>query len=154
MEHVVTQRNLLEDVWTLLGRPFKQKEPAWTSHMDARDILIAQQLPFTALTKLSVVLHINILEESADIFRISPKTLQRRKSKHRLNFIESVTVFQIAEVVAKATDVFNDREIAIQWLNEENRALGDRIPLSLLSDAIGRKLVEDVLGRIKHGIYS
>ena len=154
MELADAQTNLLKEVWTLLGRPIKKNKPAWTSSMEARDVLKDQQLPFSSLVKIGTVLHINIQKESAEIFQISPKTLQRRKKEHRLNYKESETVFRTAEILVKATDVFDGEETAIEWLKEENRALGGKIPLSLLGDDIGRKLVEDVLARIKHGIYS
>jgi putative toxin-antitoxin system antitoxin component (TIGR02293 family) len=43
---------------------------------------------------------------------------------------------------------------AVAWLREPNGALGGRAPLGLLRSDEGAVLVEQILGRIDHGIYT
>ena len=41
-----------------------------------------------------------------------------------------------------------------EWLSRANRALGGAIPLELLDSDLGAIQVEQILGRISHGVYS
>jgi putative toxin-antitoxin system antitoxin component (TIGR02293 family) len=43
-------------------------------------------------------------------------------------------------------------EKAARWLRRPNRALGNQAPLDLMDSDIGTRQVEEVLGRIEHGI--
>jgi putative toxin-antitoxin system antitoxin component (TIGR02293 family) len=45
-------------------------------------------------------------------------------------------------------------EKAARWLHTPNRALGGNLPLELLDTDLGSRQVEEVLGRIEHGVYS
>lgn len=57
-------------------------------------------------------------------------------------------------VAAFAEEVLGTREKAAIWLRKPNRALGGVRPTDLLGTATGRLHVEQVLGRIAHGVYS
>lgn len=54
----------------------------------------------------------------------------------------------------RASEVLGSRERALRWLNSPNRACGGQSPLALLETDLGCKQVEDILGRIVHGVYS
>ncbi len=62
-------------------------------------------------------------------------------------------LFLLARVVAHAIEVFETSELARDWLETENRALGGQKPRALLNTDAGAREVEDVLGRIEHGIF-
>jgi putative toxin-antitoxin system antitoxin component (TIGR02293 family) len=88
------------------------------------------------------------------IIGISDRTLQRRrKEKKPLNPVESDRLYRLAKVYARANEVFEDEEVALDWLKSRNRALGD-VPLLLLDTEAGTDMVERVLTRIEHGVYS
>ena len=53
----------------------------------------------------------------------------------------------------RAEQALGDEEKARRWLTRENRALGDAQPLALLDSDAGAEAVEQVLGRIEHGVY-
>ena len=53
-------------------------------------------------------------------------------------------------VTAHAERVFGKR--AATWLRRPSRALGGAAPLALLDSEAGAKAVDDLLGRIEHGI--
>ena len=78
----------------------------------------------------------------------------RRKLGQRLSREESDRLSRVARVVASANETFQDRAAAARWLRHPNRALGGARPLDLLETGDGARLVEDVLGRIAHGLFS
>jgi putative toxin-antitoxin system antitoxin component (TIGR02293 family) len=47
-----------------------------------------------------------------------------------------------------------DPEKAHNWLRRPNRALHNRLPMDLLETESGARVVETILARIEHGIYS
>jgi putative toxin-antitoxin system antitoxin component (TIGR02293 family) len=57
-------------------------------------------------------------------------------------------------VINFATEVFESAEIAEDWLNSPNFALGDKVPYDLLNTDDGIEQVRDLLGRIEYGVYS
>ncbi|MGH7857479.1 MAG: antitoxin Xre/MbcA/ParS toxin-binding domain-containing protein, partial [Candidatus Binatia bacterium] len=63
-------------------------------------------------------------------------------------------LYRLARVGAMAVRVLGSEEKAGRWLHRPNRALGNESPLSLLDTAIGAREVEDLLGRIEHGVVS
>ncbi len=92
--------------------------------------------------------------ELLPILGISPRTLQRRRQAHKhLDLIESDRLYRLAKIQARAAEVFDDEDIAVDWLKAQNRALGDR-PINLLDTEAGTDMVERVLTRIEHGVYS
>jgi putative toxin-antitoxin system antitoxin component (TIGR02293 family) len=72
--------------------------------------------------------------------------------KHELSALDSQQ--HIIAVHRYATEVFEDSDIAWDWLKSPNRALGGAIPLQLLETAEGTEQVETILGRIDYGVYS
>jgi putative toxin-antitoxin system antitoxin component (TIGR02293 family) len=57
-------------------------------------------------------------------------------------------------IVRRAAEVLGSREEALRWLHTPNRAFGGRTPWDLLDTDLGSRQVEDVLGRMEHGVYS
>ena len=43
---------------------------------------------------------------------------------------------------------------ARRWLSSPQRALGGSTPLSLARTEVGAGLVEDLIGRLEHGVFS
>jgi putative toxin-antitoxin system antitoxin component (TIGR02293 family) len=99
-------------------------------------------LPYAALTAL------------ATRFEIPPRTLARRKKARRLSADESDRLLRLARVAARAEDVLGSQERAGAWLRGTVRALGGLRPLDLLDTDLGAQQVEQILGRIEHGVYS
>src|ERR1700741_865093 len=91
---------------------------------------------------------------SENILDTSVKTLERKKSTDKLDKRTSSHIIEIAKVVEHAFDVFEDEDNVKQWLNSPNRALGGIKPIDLFYIPTGLGMVDDVLGRIEHGVYS
>jgi len=86
---------------------------------------------------------------------IPRRTFSHRKEKEQtLTPEESDRLVRLLRVMAKARETFQNVEKAEHWLRTSNRALGGRTPLETLQTEIGARLVENVLGRIAHGVYS
>ena len=66
----------------------------------------------------------------------------------------SDTLIRIASALVQAPEVLGERGKAVHWLRSPNRALGGETPISLLDTSAGEHEVEDLLGRIEHGVYS
>ena len=62
-------------------------------------------------------------------------------------------LFQGSRVAAQATETLGD-DSGKRWLHTPNQALGGQRPLDLLDTDLGSRQVEEVLGRIEHGVYS
>jgi putative toxin-antitoxin system antitoxin component (TIGR02293 family) len=82
------------------------------------------------------------------------RTLARRKKEKRLHADESDRLFRVGRIAALAEETLGSKDKAKRWLQKPNRALGGAAPLRLLDTELGARQVEDVLGRIAHGVYS
>ncbi|MBI3059353.1 MAG: DUF2384 domain-containing protein [Deltaproteobacteria bacterium] len=93
-------------------------------------------------------------DETATVLRLPQRTLARRKKDRRLRADESDRLLRLARIGAQAAEVLGSEEKAARWLRRPNRSLENRVPLELLDSDIGARQVEDVLGRIEHGVVS
>lgn len=114
--------------------------------------LVRQGLPWAAFEALVTALAISQAELAATL-HIRSRTLSRRKDSGKLEAMESDRLFRLARVFAHAVEVLEATERARDWLESENRALGGQTPFELLDTDAGAREVDDVLGRIEHGIF-
>jgi putative toxin-antitoxin system antitoxin component (TIGR02293 family) len=110
-------------------------------------------LPYAALTALATRFEIP-QETLVRVLHLPPRTLARRKKARRLSADESDRLLRLARVAARAEDVLGSQERAGAWLRGTVRALGGLRPLDLLDTDLGAQQVEQILGRIEHGVYS
>jgi putative toxin-antitoxin system antitoxin component (TIGR02293 family) len=92
--------------------------------------------------------------EAARAIRLPQRTIARRKQERRLRAEESDRLVRLARLGAQAAQLFGSEGKAVEWLRRPNRALGRHAPLELLDSDLGARQVEDVLGRIQHGVIS
>ena len=86
---------------------------------------------------------------------IPRRTIERRRDEKRpLTVSESDRLLRVVGVVIHAIDALGSADKARVWLRTPNRALRGRAPLSLVETDIGTRIVERVLGRLEHGVYS
>jgi len=114
---------------------------------------IREGLPFASLEAVMERFALN-RDEVSSTLDLPPRTLARRKQERRLRPAESDRLFRLARVAAQAVEVLGNEGKASRWLHTPNRALGGESPLALLDTDLGARQVEDVLGRIEHGVYS
>lgn len=94
------------------------------------------------------------LSQMAKLLPVTERTLQRYTPQKHFNRIVSEHILQIAEVVARGTEVFGGKVKFLSWMNQQNTALSNKTPMSLLSSRFGTEMIQDELGRIEHGIFS
>ena len=84
---------------------------------------------------------------------IPRRTLAHRKRLgRRLSTRQSDRLIRVVRVVARADEAIGDFAKAQRWLRRPNRALQGRRPLELAASDVGIRVVEQLLGRIEHGL--
>lgn len=115
--------------------------------------VVRDGLPIEELTDLQACLEVP-MERLATLLGISKATLHRRKASGRLDASESDRVVRFARLMGKAVEVFEHPEAARRWLRSPQVGLGGAVPLDYSETEIGAREVEELLGRIEHGVYS
>lgn len=113
--------------------------------------LVREGLPFASLEAVREGYGIS-RDVLCTILHLSPRNFLRRKGQARLSPDESDRLYRLARVIAHANRVFEDPEESADWIRSPNVALGKQQPLTLLDTDIGVQQVDQVLGRIEHGI--
>jgi putative toxin-antitoxin system antitoxin component (TIGR02293 family) len=89
------------------------------------------------------------------VIGIPERTLARRKASGKLTTDESERLLRIAGIFEDAVNLFEgDVPAAVTWLTTPRKALGDRPPLSYARTEPGAREVENLIGRLEHGIFS
>ncbi len=114
---------------------------------------VREGLPYESLATVVEKLGIKG-DKVAEVIQLPLRTIARRKKEKRLEPDESDRVVRLARIGAMAAYVLGNEQKAAVWLHERNRALGGIPPLDILDTDIGTRQVEEILGRIEHGVYS
>ena len=114
---------------------------------------IKKGLPYRSLESVRVRLQLSV-PEAVSVLHMPARTLARRRQTRRLDADESDRLYRIARVAAHAFAVFGVEDKAAMWLRRPNRALNGELPIDLLDTDVGARQIEDVLGRIAHGVVS
>lgn len=110
-------------------------------------------LPYASLERVQKALSLS-REETATSLSIPLRTLARRKTEGRLSAEESDRLYRIARVLAHATQIFGSEQDAAEWFKTPHLALAMATPFSLLDTDFGAAQVDEILGRIRYGMYS
>ena len=95
------------------------------------------------------------MERLAISIGISPRTLTRRKKEKKLTTSESDRLVSISRLLALAIELFEgDKQKAFRWFVNPNRALGNLSPLEMAATETGAREVENLIGRLEHGVFS
>ena len=95
------------------------------------------------------------LSRLAATIGIPERTLARRRVSRRLTPDESERLLRISAIFEDAVDLFEgDVAAAVNWLTTPRKALGDRAPLAYARTEPGAREVENLIGRLEHGIFS
>jgi len=114
---------------------------------------IRQGLPFSSLE--AVISRFNLhREELAATLALPARTLARRKLEQRLRPDESDRLVRFVRITQRASEVLGDEGKAMQWLRTPNRALESEAPITWLDTDLGTRQIEEMLGRVEHGMFS
>jgi len=94
------------------------------------------------------------LEDMSGLLRLSPRTFQRRMDEGILSLNESERLWELSRLFFRALDVLESVHGAIHWFKNPIQALGWATPLAYAGTSVGLRELENILGRIEHGVYS
>lgn len=100
--------------------------------------------------------HLGLSPEAfAHLVAIKPRTLARRRQEGRFSAEESDRLLRASRIFAAALDLFEgDAEAARAWLARPAPALGGASPVSIAGTDFGAREVENLIGRLEHGVFS
>ncbi len=85
----------------------------------------------------------------------SPASFRKRKPTERLHSQESDRFVRFARLMAAAEALHEgDADAARRWMESPNQALGGVTPLEYASTEVGAREVEQLIGRLEHGVFS
>jgi putative toxin-antitoxin system antitoxin component (TIGR02293 family) len=93
--------------------------------------------------------------EIATLVHIPPRTYARRiAGKAKLDVTEGERAVRLMRLYDRALRVFGGHDRTRAWLQRKLRVLGGRAPLDFAKTEPGAREVENILGRIEHGVFS
>lgn len=140
-----------ERITTLLGGP----ELIWQVIRQESDLetMVREGLPAESVRQLAASTG-TTLTALQEVTRIDRSTFGRRvRQRSRLKTDESDRIVRVARIAALAIAALGNQD-GIAWLHEQNWALGQRAPIDLLATEVGARQVEQIIGRIEHGVFS
>jgi putative toxin-antitoxin system antitoxin component (TIGR02293 family) len=116
--------------------------------------IVTSGLPVEAVSRLQQTSGLT-LERIKQLAQISEGSFARRKQTGRLSQEESERLLRVSRVFELATALNDGDQVeARQWLETPIPALGNQRPLDLTQTEPGAREVEDLIGRIEHGVVS
>lgn len=117
--------------------------------------LVHAGLPVASFDAVASYTHLT-RETLAKVCAVPLRTVQRRATSaaRRFERDESDRLVRVARLYAFAEDVLGSRAAAETWMRTPNRALDGARPVDDLETEIAAREVEDLLGRIRHGIFA
>ncbi|MDH5354745.1 MAG: DUF2384 domain-containing protein [Gammaproteobacteria bacterium] len=117
-------------------------------------VRIKQGFAFDAIIKLGKELDLS-QKALGKLLSISPSTLNRRKKDGHLRADESDRVARFARLKDAALIMMQGNDqAAIQWLRTPLDILAGDSPLDHSVTELGARDVEELIGRIEHGVFS
>lgn len=112
---------------------------------------VSAGLPKRALERLSSRLYRDPRMARACKFNVVPQATWKRRSS-RLSVEESEKTERLARVLAAAEHVWDDRDLAREWMNRPHRELGGQTPLETARTELGARRVEALLDKLYFGL--
>ena len=115
---------------------------------------VTHGLAFDTIEHLSTSIELP-LTRIGELVNIPRTTMQRRRKEGHLHPDESDRLVRMARIIDRALDLFaHDADAARRWLDTPRPALGGATPLDFARTDPGAREVEDLIGRLEHGIPS
>lgn len=116
--------------------------------------LVEKGFPYAAIERFHKTSGLSVGSIAA-LVRIPQRTLMRRKAKGRLSSEESERLLRVSGIFEKAMELFEgDADGARHWLTTPSKELDGQSPLDFSRTEIGAREVEDLIGRLEHGVFT
>ncbi|MFC1575770.1 antitoxin Xre/MbcA/ParS toxin-binding domain-containing protein [Gemmatimonadota bacterium] len=113
---------------------------------------LEEGLSYESLERLRRVLDFP-LSRISELLQIPPRTLARRKEAKRLQPDESDRLVRLSRLIGLALQLFEgDLASTRSWLTAPHAALAGETPLEFATTGVGAREVENLIGRLEHGI--
>jgi putative toxin-antitoxin system antitoxin component (TIGR02293 family) len=115
---------------------------------------VQQGFPYSALLRFHKAsgLPIGVI---AELIELPQRTLMRRKARGRLRPDESERLLRVSRVFEQALALFGGEVIgARRWLTTPSMELDNTPPLDFARTEIGAREVEELIGRLEHGVFT
>ena len=104
---------------------------------------------------LSIVANSGLnLTEFSSLLPVSKRTIEKAKDKDLLSPTVSDRVLQIASLYEHGSMVLGDNLSFREWITTPLISLGGKKPIAFINNDTGISMINDLLGRIEHGVYS
>ena len=113
---------------------------------------IHQGLRFAELDALRGRLGLSVRAMSS-LINIPERTLARRRQSGRLSSVESERVLRLERLFALVAGMLRDDDAVQRWLNAPKKALAGNTPLQYAETEVGAREVENLIGRLRHGVF-
>lgn len=111
-------------------------------------------LGYSHISRLQSVIDVP-LKRIAELAGVAPRTLMRRRRSGRFSSDESERLLRLSRVVQLTVSLFeDDLPAARNWLLAPRDALDGNSPLEYARTEIGAREVENLIGRLEHGVFS
>lgn len=115
------------------------------------DRRIREGLPVELATELQELLDLTDTE-TARLLGRSRSTYSRRRAQNAdLGPSEAERAIRVLETIALAAETFGSTQEALDWIQEENEALGGSRPITLLETGPGTTIVQDLVNGMQRG---
>jgi putative toxin-antitoxin system antitoxin component (TIGR02293 family) len=116
---------------------------------------VRDQVSTSAVRPLATRLELT-LKEVATLLALTERTLARRLEEPdgKLDTIESERLLLLHNLAIHGLAVFEDASKFNHWLRRPLSVLDGRSPLAYLDTATSFQVVDQLLGRLEHGVYS
>ncbi len=137
---------------------FSETTPGHSLGLTAETLLdriaaLRNGLPFIAILRFQEKSQLP-MDRIVDVLDLSTRTMARRKKNGRFSPTESERLFRLASIHERAVRLFDeDVAAAISWLDSPCKALGGATPLDFTKSELGAREVENVMGRLEHGVF-
>jgi putative toxin-antitoxin system antitoxin component (TIGR02293 family) len=89
--------------------------------------------------------------EIAKAAAVSVSTVSRWAQQTHIGEAGSIQFFRIDEIVKKGVELFGGEAEFKNWLNSPNMALGNSVPMKLITSQIGSEMVDEALDALHYG---
>ena len=89
-----------------------------------------------------------------NMLNIKGTTYQRRKNAGFFSSDETEKILRYENILIKAKEVFDNDSDTQKWLNTTIPSLNGNTPLEYSKTEFGARAVEELIGRLKYGVYS
>lgn len=144
----------LSEVAELLGGRKVWKHPPATK-LEVHDAIV-RGIPGRALIHVFENVKGIPAQKLSSVIGVSYRTVQRRAGSpgKALSEDQGGRLWKFAEILKAATELQGSPAAAEQWLSRPAMALDGRAPIDLMATLAGAEMVEDLLTRLKYGVYT